>query len=263
MSNIIIAKNKYQQQIALYAHDRITQRILDKGIYDPSGIAVIETILSKLHKPIVFDIGANVGNHALIMTKYSEQIYLFEPQAELVTLLHETKTLNQIHNWHIFPAGLSNEDTILPLYVHLDGNNGASTFHPELHYHKHRIEHCQLYRGDDIITRFAIPTLDFIKIDVEGYEAKVALGLQHAIKQFKPIIMLEWNNHITKNEFTPLFSDLFKNYQIIAITKPSWLQKLNPRNNKPQYASQPFNPSKFYQHILLIPDEKSHLFPKK
>ena len=38
--------------------------------------------------------------------------------------------------------------------------------------------------------------LDFMKLDVEGYETLVILGAINTIKKFKPIIALEcWSNH--------------------------------------------------------------------
>ena len=43
--------------------------------------------------------------------------------------------------------------------------------------------------------------IGFIKIDVEGHEAKVCLGLTETIRKNRPTIALEWNNDQTKNEY--------------------------------------------------------------
>ena len=79
--NLIVVENLYKQKILLNPKDTIGKKILLDGIYDKTGLYFIENILSKLHQPIVFDIGANIGNHALRMGEYCDVLYLFEPQA--------------------------------------------------------------------------------------------------------------------------------------------------------------------------------------
>src|SRR5579872_5630826 len=219
-NRVIIAENKYKQKIAFLRDDHIGNVILRDGIYDQHGIYYIEKILSMLKNPIVFDIGSNIGNHALAMSKLSEMVYLFEPQKNIVNLLHKTMSLNHIQNWKIFDFGLAEQEKILPLYKNLDGNNGASTFISELKGQHFSAEQLHVYVGDDIVNKNAIPRIDFIKIDVEGFEGNVIAGLKNSIKKFMPIIIIEWNNETTKKQFKEynLFNDVFSNYLIKAIT---------------------------------------------
>lgn len=273
-SDIIKIQNKYNQNIMLYKHDRISRSIINHGIYDAEGIYFIEKILSQLHEPIALDIGANVGNHALIMSQYCKQVYLFEPQKDIVQLLEQTKSTNQITNWHIYPLGLSDKEATLPLYKHLQGNTGASTFTTETKSFQYSLEQCQVIIGDDWITQQAFSKLDFIKIDVEGYEAKVISGLRKTIKKFNPIIMLEWNNKNTKQQFNEfkLFADVLENYSILSITnnkhkshwKNTWLSRLHRfcyiNLVRKKWRVTTFNKINDYQHILLIPnDMKSYI----
>ena len=42
---------------------------------------------------------------------------------------------------------------------------------------------------------FKFDKLDFIKVDVEGYESKVVIGAEKTLKQHKPTIIIEQKNH--------------------------------------------------------------------
>ena len=102
-TQIRVIHNRYQQKIAILEKDHISDAIQQKGIYDPIGIKVIESILKQIPHAKVFDIGANVGNHALAMARYSDTVHLFEPQHSIANLLEQTKMLNHLNNWQIHP----------------------------------------------------------------------------------------------------------------------------------------------------------------
>jgi FkbM family methyltransferase len=273
IDNNIIAENKYKQKIEINPSDHIGSNILSHGIYDSKGVQCIEKILSRLQSPIVFDIGANIGNHALVMARYSKMVYLFEPQRNTVLMLHNTMMLNSIKNWKIFEFGLSDEQKILPLYQNLDGNNGASTFISQLKGDKFAVEQLQVKKGDDIVRESNINQLDFIKIDVEGFEAKAISGLADSIKRFSPIILMEWNNIITKQQFKELnlFNNVFDGYITKAIIsnhhKSLWQNKklgkirrfFYKRLTKKRTLLSSFSEYFDYPHVLLIPKHKAHL----
>ena len=46
---------------------------------------------------------------------------------------------------------------------------------------------------DDTVRKLALPTVDFIKIDVEGSEMAVLLGAENTLSKFKPILIFEVN----------------------------------------------------------------------
>ena len=70
--------------------------------------------------------------------------------------------------------------------------------------------------------------LDFIKIDVEGYEPKVIQGAMNTIIKFKPIIVIEiWKDHFGGVDFNyskNLFQSLLTvGYEIHHIWGPDFL----------------------------------------
>ena len=74
------------------------------------------------------------------------------------------------------------------------------------------------------IDNLEVEKLDFIKLDVEGYESLVINGALNTIKKYKPIITLEcWSSHkgtycieYTKNLFNNLLN---LGYEIVQINK--------------------------------------------
>jgi FkbM family methyltransferase len=58
----------------------------------------------------------------------------------------------------------------------------------------HTTEYITLTRLDDIKSELSLPTVDFIKIDVEGFELQVLRGGSHVIHEFKPVVMMELNH---------------------------------------------------------------------
>jgi hypothetical protein len=65
-------------------------------------------------------------------------------------------------------------------------------------------------------------TVDYIKIDTEGYEYYILKGGINTIKKYRPIIQLEWNLinmeqcNVNENDFKELIKYL--NYEIFNIT---------------------------------------------
>src|SRR5579871_3333150 len=103
-------KNCYGQIVHCKKDYYITKKIESEGIYDRTGLYFMERILSKLKNPVCFDVGSNIGNHALRMSVYSDKVYLFEPQTEICDLLEKTKESNNIKNWEICRFGLGEKD---------------------------------------------------------------------------------------------------------------------------------------------------------
>jgi FkbM family methyltransferase len=219
MANILLKENKYGQKIWVDENESIGKAIIKKGIYDANGIHYINKILQLIDAPICLDIGANIGNHALIMARHSKKVYCFEPQTDIVNLLKKTINENNIKNMEIFCLGLSDKNEKLTFYKNLDGNGGSSTFIADLKGTNYQIENFECRVGDEIIEQNRIEKIDFIKIDVEGFEAHSLSGLKNSILKFRPIIMMEWNNQVTKEKFQQhdLFNTLFKNYEIHSI----------------------------------------------
>lgn len=266
MQKLIAMKNKYGQTIWSMPDNHIAEAIIKHGVYDEHAIQYIEKILKAMPaSPVVLDIGAHIGNHALVMTQHSKMVYCFEPMSENVTVLQRNQADNHIQNMQIFPFALSDKNENLTFYK--DG----STFVSELQHEGSATETLTCKIGDEVLLENNINQIDFIKIDVEGFEAQALRGLSHSIQASQPVVMMEWNNDTTRELFVKydLFNTVFKNYQVRAIShnhqKHYWGVKWYSQIARFVYRKfvtkrrllTAFTPEGEYTNILLFPVDKS------
>jgi FkbM family methyltransferase len=142
-------------------------------------------------KNITFmDVGANAGNHTLVMSKDVKQVYAFEPFARVRAQLEENLKLNNISNVKVFDFGLSNENATLPFYAGPEANLGAASFQAAHKSDNTYLGDMQIKRGDDIVAQHNI-TIDILKADVEGFEKFVLQGLAQTLKRDRPLCIIE------------------------------------------------------------------------
>jgi FkbM family methyltransferase len=121
------------------------------------------------------DLGANIGAHSLIMSKYGFEVTAYEPDPIHVKLFHETMMENSIKNIQLrkraigSKAGKSNFTRVLGNTTgsHLTG--AKSNPYGDL----------EMFEVDvDDIKEVLTEGYDFIKMDVEGYEVKLISALK-------------------------------------------------------------------------------------
>jgi len=173
-----------------------------------------ENIVKKYSKYIdnnhILDIGSNVGffSEAILRNLNYKSIHLFEPSKEY--LEYSKNLLLQYSNIYFNNYGLSNKEETKTLFKCSDSNLGWNTFlnkdpnQCNNFVDKMIKEECILKKLDD----YEIDIVNFIKIDVEGFEDKVLEGGMNLISKHKPYILIEvgWG---TKH---PNWSDCKKQY---------------------------------------------------
>ena len=148
------------------------------------------------------DVGGNIGNHTAFFSRYFKHVYALEPNPGVYEMLLANITHNRLAA-SAYNIGLSDETAELDFYVSDQDNIGSSSFEKSFNCDKiNGILKAFVERGDDFIANHGISHIDFIKIDVEGHEAKVVSGLRDTIKKYQPVISLEWNNDITRRSLT-------------------------------------------------------------
>ena len=142
-----------------------------------------KTIKSGAH---IFDIGANVGNHAMFFATRlgAARVVAIEPNPLALAPLVANVLLNRLENvidLGFLGVGLSDVSGGGYGMKRHDRNLGATRMFAG----KGTLE---VYRGDDLLEGEAP---DLIKIDVEGMEIKVLSGLDGIIAAHRPIILIE------------------------------------------------------------------------
>jgi FkbM family methyltransferase len=139
----------------------------------------------------VFDIGANIGETTLSFSRIAKRIYSFEPDKETFAKLKKHVALNNCLNVHLCNYGLGAVETVAAM--ERNANNSGGNRVVEAKGDAHEIEIKVL---DELIASGQLPVPDFIKIDVEGFEAEVLKGSSQTLKQHHPIIFAEMNNNL-------------------------------------------------------------------
>jgi FkbM family methyltransferase len=139
---------------------------------------------------IVIDVGANIGLHSVHFSRAAQSgiVIAVEPsRSTFATLLRNTAKL----------------PNVIPLNVALSDGNGTRTFYvAEDDAYSGlkdterkailRTEHVACFRGDHILEPLIQDAkVDLVKIDVEGFETQVLLGLTEIISKHKPVIFCE------------------------------------------------------------------------
>ncbi len=212
----------------------------------------------KIHEnSVIFDVGANVGIMALQFAKAAPRgrVYAFEPTDYAFNKLLRNLSLNpQIGNVvpvQTFVSKKSSKDHDLKAYSSwkVDSKKPSET-HPVHGGTAMPAGDVPAITLDDFCANENISSLDFIKIDTDGYEMDVLRGAKNCLKSMRPQIIFEIGLYVMKEHnisfmdywrfFEPLGYDLFNS----ANKKP-----VNPENYRKVI------PAKGTIDILALPKE--------
>lgn len=132
-------------------------------------------------KGICWDIGANVGLYTLLFSRYSKQVFAFEPLPRNIRYLARTLEVNGVTNATIVPCAVA--DSV-----------GLSAFQEGVNCAEGRLDSkgrqpVAVISGDAFASTYGVlPSL--IKIDVEGGELSVLKGANELLMNQKPTILL-------------------------------------------------------------------------
>ena len=137
---------------------------------------------------IAVDGGAYFGGVAQILAKKFHGVFAFEPNIDFVKVLR--KNVSNLDNVRVFDVGLGDKnETVDFVRVHEVGCHVAvdSLLNVVSPGETKMTMSAPLIKLDDI----ALPRLDFLKLDLEGYETKAIFGAEETIKKFRPVVMVE------------------------------------------------------------------------
>lgn len=267
----------YGHQLTGIKGDHITKIIQSEGLYEKQEIAFLISILKKIDKPVFLDVGANIGNHALSISRYVDKMVAFEPITFVYDVLCKNIKANALTNIDVYNLALSASNEEKDILINMSGNIGNSTLESKDSEDKFAVAKIKAVKGDDFFKLKDITDISMIKIDVEGHELHVLEGLKEIIRDNRPFIELEWNNKNVINGFNQFFRKNMPDYKIyfISLTHekrgfpvPSCLRTCM----RYFYASilgyenrvlLRYRNHKTVNNVIAVPDEKSHFIDKK
>ena len=174
-------------------------------------------------KPIVFDIGANVGDYTrtfLSIFGTDCHIYAFEPSAKTFDMLRTNVRSPAVN---CFNLGFSNMPGQCALYCDPADSTIASIYlrdGEEYGYHFTQMETVQLETLDRFCEANNIDRIDFLKMDVEGHELRTLQGSQNLLKSGAiDVIQFEFGpcNIDSRTYFRDLYQLLRGRYDIYRV----------------------------------------------
>lgn len=195
---------------------------------------------------VVFDIGANIGAHALPMAKYvgpTGRVYAIEPTDRAFKKLLRNKDLNSELESALIPiqAALNEQGGTLPKELYSSWDLTEVDKHPLHGGSLCSISGAENTTLDDLVERLGLSRLDFVKMDVDGFECKVLRGGKKTFSKYTPKIILELCPYVL-DEHGDSFGGLLEllrgfGYQLYSEdgqkrlpTNPTELAELIPRN---------------------------------
>jgi FkbM family methyltransferase len=150
---------------------------------------ITEALRAELTSIAFYDVGANVGQHTLFMSKVADEVFSFEPYEPARKKLLQKLEDNEVRNVRVFPVGLGAQNENLEFHAPKATNMGMGTFCriPDFG----TVLKLPMRQGDALFAENRLPRITLMKVDVEGFESAVFEGLRKRIWQDRPVIMTE------------------------------------------------------------------------
>ena len=178
----------------------VDQRVLCLGAWEKhilqflgqTATALQQASATEADDLVFVDVGANTGLHSLYMSKRVAQVHAFDPYPPVVAKMRYNVEHNGLRNVIIHEVGLGNRAARLPFVQPPDSNQGTGSFVTEVTRDREEPDlELEIVVGDDYFAGHGIDRVDIMKVDVEGFEKPVLLGLRKTLNQSRPVIVFE------------------------------------------------------------------------
>lgn len=176
----------------------IENELFWRGLFSYEGATMRAWLALAKRARTIVDVGANTGLFSLTARCVNSKavIHSFEPIREFCSTLARNNELN----WAdivIHCSALSNEAGLLPMFMpeEFAGNLYSSSLSKD-HYLKHqqstpRISEVRVEVFDELAHRFGIEDVDLVKVDAEGLDYKVLMGMEQTLVRDTPDVLIE------------------------------------------------------------------------
>jgi FkbM family methyltransferase len=201
----------------------------NNGLYDLENFTIIEKLVNV--GDICFDIGANIGVYSMVFSELSGNslnVHAFEPVPHIRKRLMLNAKLNGFYDIHVNNFALGAKQETLDMFQVKEGifRGGTSSFLKNENYETLSAEAfeaktVEVKPLDLYVSENKLEQIDFLKIDVEGFEWNVLRGALNTLSKFKPSILMEYdfsrhNGPHKPEEYKNFLSDLsYRSYEFI------------------------------------------------
>lgn len=186
---MLVLTEAKQGNFIVFQNDAFHTILTTKKDYEPHFYNVAKNVVKQ--GDICIDCGANMGYHTVTLAKLvgpNGNVLAFEPLRIIYQQLNGNIFINGLRNVTCFNLALGNDNKIVqmdPLDLDSSSVNIGGT----------KIggggENVEMVKLDQIVTN----GVSFVKIDVQGSEVSLLEGADKLIKNSRPVIFIEVENH--------------------------------------------------------------------
>lgn len=203
--------------IVTHPLDAIQSCHLCGKFYDAKELTLIKNYFGN-NRLRVADIGANVGNHSVFFAHFMncETIIPVEPNPVIL----KTLRCNLGLNWHpsfdlsLVGYGLSDQEKYVAMVQGIDSNIGSSSIDAEV------LGSIPVLPAHQVLSQKKV---NFVKIDAEGHEWRILVGLIPILEKNRPAVYVETRD----DTYEPVYSLLHKYGYVKAYTYSMYSDCMN------------------------------------
>jgi FkbM family methyltransferase len=163
------------------------------GAYEKEQLQLLVDRARRSPGAVFLDVGANVGHYSLAMSRCCRRVIAFDPFSTALARLRANAVRNEIGNIEVHELALGEMDERRTFFAPTGANKGTGSL-LDSHARGNNTSKIvvRVVNGDRYVeSHLALDRLDFVKIDVEGFERSVLRGLAHTLARFRPTILTE------------------------------------------------------------------------
>lgn len=189
-------ENSDSYSMATLTNDYITKEIMISGWYEKPFLALLNLLIgnSDINSDVAYvvDVGANIGNHSLYLSRIVDHVVSVEPNPVCVHLMNASIAINNVKNITVVEKGAGSLTGTASLSFDAKHTGGGTFLDIEPDTDARRV----LVNIDtlDNISNECVPknaSIKLLKIDAEGFEVEVLRGAQALLKLHSPIVAFE------------------------------------------------------------------------
>jgi FkbM family methyltransferase len=191
----------------LFTTDDLISKILYKsGQWEESLLVITRVFLRGVDKPLILDIGANLGAYSIPIAKDIQNIggkvIGFEPQRIVYYQLCGNVILNRLDNYVALNKAVGDYDGEIEIpEINYEKNDNIGAFSLDKKYREHQNIEQYMLNQKSLVPIITLDSIDLeqspviLKIDVEGFELNVLKGGQKFLEKhnFPPILFEAWD----------------------------------------------------------------------
>ncbi|MEI8349017.1 MAG: FkbM family methyltransferase [Candidatus Omnitrophota bacterium] len=186
----IVVEDVYDIKFIYYPWEKRSLRTLLRKEYYREEFQALEKLIRP--KDTVFDVGANVGIFSVFLSRLAMEggkVFAFEPVPETYWRLRENLALNRCLNVLSIQMAVSDREGVVAMNIFPKEYSDWNTMgKPVMSSPEGDIVPCEstavtAVTLDDFCKKENIDHIDFLKVDVEGFEKNVFLGARQLLRE--------------------------------------------------------------------------------